>query len=125
MWKNRAKSQTVRSIFVDQFDGAQTTKNLLFQVTKKGRAEAWGADDNESMTIFDAAGLKLRDFDEKFGMTGRFTSTTCPSTGKVVSQLGQTPLEVLNARTYGNDAYWVDTTHNTTKFMLKLVHPLL
>ena len=120
---HRAKSQTVRNMFVDQFDGTQIGKGLLFRTTKKGRDEAWGADDNESMTIFYASGLKLREFDEKFGVTGKFTTTTCQSTGKLVSWLEQTSLEVLNARTYGKDVSWIDTTHNATKFMLKTGPP--
>jgi hypothetical protein len=29
------------------------------------------------------------------------------------------PIEVLNARFYGKDAVWADTTHNATKYTLK------
>ena len=52
---------------MDQFDDTQISRQLLFRVTKKGQAEAWGVDDNEFMTIFYADELKLKEFDEKLG----------------------------------------------------------
>ena len=87
---------------------------------RKGRNEAWGVDDNESMIIFQAEGLKLCEEDSKLGMiAGKFMTRMDPNNRILVAWLEQTPLEVANARVYGKDAVWVDTTHNATKYILK------
>ena len=123
MGKNRMKLQTVRNLLADTFEGLQCSTELLHRVMKKGRDDVWGSDENESMTVFYAEGLKLRSFDSKFGLAGKFTTKTCPSSGTLVAWLEQTPLEVANARIYGKDAIWVDTTHNATKYMFKTGSP--
>ncbi len=119
MGKNRAKGHTVVNMLADQFDGLQVGPDLMYRVMKKGRDEAWGVDDDESMTILYAQGLKLREYNSKYGVHGKFSVRTCHSSGKLISWLEQTPLEVLNARIYAKDAYWLDTTHNATAHKLK------
>jgi hypothetical protein len=117
--KNRVASHTVRNMMQDQFNGLQVERNLANRVMRKGRNEAWGVDDDEAMIIFYAEGLKLCEEDSKLGIAGKFMTRTDPNNGILVAWLEQTPLEVANARVYGKDAVWVDTTHNATKFNLK------
>ena len=68
--KNRMKLQTVRNLLADTFEGLQCSTELLHRVMKKGRDDVWGSDENESMTVFYAEGLKLCSFDSKFGLAG-------------------------------------------------------
>ena len=90
---------------------------------KKGRDDVWGKDNNESITIFYSQGLELREFDTKFGVHGKFNTTSCSTSCALVSWMEQFPLEVLNARIYAKDAVWVDTTHNATKYIFKTASP--
>jgi len=108
MGKHRVKLRTVRNLLADQFEGLKLDKQLLHRVMKKGCDDVWGFDDNESITIFYAQGLNLREFDTKFGVNGKFKTTSCSTSGALVSWLEQLPLEVLNTRIYGKDAVWVE-----------------
>lgn len=119
MGKSRAKSHTVVQVMKDVHGGVTIDRQLMHRVMRKGRIEAWGADDNESMLIFYKNGISLLDVDTKYGVEGKFETTTCPETGTLTSWHEQLPIEVLNARVYGSLAYWVDTTHNATRFGLK------
>ena len=121
--KSRTKTETANNVIADTFDGLRVGTNLLHRVMKKGRDEAWGASETESMMIFYATGLKHRDLDEKYGVEGKFYARTCSSTGKLICWYEQLPLEVLNARAYGQDAAWTDTTHNATMLDLKTGPP--
>ena len=115
----RANEHTVKTAMSTQFEGVKISTSLMHRVMKKGRDEAWGADDEESMLIFYMEGIKLLEFDKRYGVAGTFQTTTCPETGKLLSWSEQMPIEVLNAWAYGIDAYWVDTTHNATRFGFK------
>ena len=120
MGKCRATTSLVQRIIEDQYDGrVYVEPSLMYRIMKEGREEAWGKNDTESIVLFYADGMKLLKNDDRFGVAGKFNVNVCPSSSKIVQWLMQTPLEVLNARTYGKDAVWVDTTHNTTTYMLK------
>ena len=120
MGKCRAQTSLVQRIIEDQYDGrVYVEPSLMYRVMKEGREEAWGKNDTESMVLFYGDGMKLLNNDDRFGVAGKFKVNVCPSSSKIVQWLMQTPLEVLNARIYGKDAVWVDTTHNTTTYMLK------
>ena len=116
--KNRLNIGAVRSMLSDHFNGVQVSDELVYRVMREGRISEWGDSHDESMVIFYAMGLELQKHEEKFGIGGKFLARTCQS-GSLLSWLEQTPLEVLNARVYGKDAVWVDTTHNATKTNLK------
>jgi hypothetical protein len=117
--EERVSAQTAQNIVRSQCDGLQLGTQLVNRVMKKGRDERWGADDNESMLLFYAEGLKLHEEDSELGVAGKFTTTHAENNGVLVSWAEQMPIEVLNARVYGVDAVWADTTHNATKFSLK------
>jgi len=119
MGKSRAQSHTVRTVMSDQFDGVKLDHNLMHRVMRKGRVEAWGGDEHESNLIFYAEGIKLKDHDSRYGVSGKFATTHCSQTPTLLSWMEQTPIEVLNVRVYGGDSFWVDSTHNGTKYTLK------
>ena len=51
-------------------------------------------------------------------VAGKFRTKTGDS-GELEAWSQQHPIEVLNARVYGQDIIWSDTTHNSTKYSLK------
>lgn len=115
----RVNCATAANIISSQFDGLKVTKPLLHRLMRKGRDETWGRDESESMMIFYSAGLKLRDnVDPILGVAGKFRTKTGDS-GELEAWSQQHPIEVLNARVYGQDIIWSDTTHNSTKYSLK------
>ena len=121
--KVRARSNLVKSVFAGQFDGMQLEKNLMHRMMRKGRDEAFGATDSESMIMFYGGGIKLREVDDEYKVGGKFGVRTCASSGELVAWFEQHPVERLNAKFYAKDAVYVDTTHNATKFGLKTGPP--
>ena len=91
MGKHCVKLRTVRILLADQFGGLQLDKQLLHRVMKQGRDDVWGSDDNESITIFYDQGLELREFDKKFGVNGKFETTSCSTSCALASWLEQLP----------------------------------
>jgi hypothetical protein len=117
--KNRVRIGVVRNVVSEHFNGVQIDSGLMHRIMKEGRDDAWGKDDQDSMLIFYDEGLKLKQYDERYGVTGKFCARNCNTTGNLLRWYAQTPLNVLNARVYGKDAVWVDTTHNATSFSFK------
>ena len=122
MGKSRSSAELARNVLFDQH-GVTLSKNLLFRVMQRGRDSAWGGNDTESLTIFHSEGMKLRELCTKYGVCGKFDTKTHNTTGKLLGWYAQHPLEVLNARTYANDAVFVDTTHNATSYSYKTGPP--
>jgi hypothetical protein len=89
----------------------------MYQMFKKGRNEKFGALESESMTILFSCGHKLREFNDKYGLGGKFE--TIFDGVELLAWMEQLPLEVCNARVYGQDAVYCDTTHNATKHKYK------
>lgn len=107
---------------IDQH-GVTLSRNLLNGVMRRGRAEAWGANERESLSIFYAEGLKLREYSDKHGVTGKFETFSANDTGQLLGWYEQSPLEVLNAQVYSGDAVFMDTTHNATTYNFKTGPP--
>ena len=93
MGKSRAQSHTVRTVMTDQF-GVKLDHNLMHRVMRKGRVEAWGGDEHESNLIFYAEGIKLKDHDSRYGVSGKFATTHCSQTPTLLSWMEQTAIEV-------------------------------
>ena len=87
--KVRARSNLVKSVFADQFDGMQLEKNLMHRMMRKGRDEAFGATDSESMIMFYGGGIKLREVDDEYKVGGKFGVRTCASSGELVAWFEQ------------------------------------
>ena len=122
--KNRARANFATNMLLDHH-GITLSKDLLHRVMRKGRDMAWGANESESLCIFYAGGLKLRQECDKLGVHGKFVALTANDTGMLLGWYAQHPLEVLNARVYGVDAVFMDTTHNATKYILKTGPPVV
>ena len=122
--KNRARADFATNMLLDHH-GITLSKDLLHRVMRKGRDMAWGANESESLCIFYAGGLKLRQECDKLGVYGKFVALTANDTGMLLGWYAQHPLEVLNARVYGVDAVFMDTTHNATKYILKTGPPVV
>ena len=114
----RVNYATAKKIMSQQYDGLQVNRQLMNRLMRKGRDENWGKDESESMMIFYSEGLKLKEVDPIFGVPGKFLTKNGDS-GELEAWSQQHPIEVLNARTYGQDVIWSDTTHNATKYSFK------
>ena len=79
----------------------------------------WGGNEPEQMSLFYGNGLKLTEFCPVYGTNGRFETTCGENHGELRAWIAQTPLEVVLARVYGQDAVWCDTTHNACRYFLK------
>ena len=111
--KNRTVAQEARDLFGDLFPDVKLDTNLMNRVMRKGLAEAYGKDDDESMTLFVE---KLVEWKQDGGF---FKIEICPVTGRLLSVACQLKLEKALAEQYGSQVYFCDTTHNTTKYGLK------
>ena len=120
--KNRARADFAKNMLLDHH-GIKLSTNLLHFIMRKGRDKAWGANESESLCIFYAEGLKLRQVCDKLGVHGKFVTLSANDTGMLLGWYAQHPLEVLNARVYGVDAIFMDTTHNATKYSFKTGPP--
>ena len=120
--KNRVRAELAKNVLIDQH-GINLSRNLLNGVMQRGRNEAWGANELESLTIFYGAGWELKNYSAKFGVNGKFDTFSDNNTGQLLGWYEQCPLEVLNARVYGGDAVFIDTTHNATTYSFKTGPP--
>jgi hypothetical protein len=113
------ETQTAQNLIRGEF-GLNVSKTLAKRVMKKGRDARWGKDDDESMLLFYASGLKLREeVDSEYGIPGKFKTKHAESNGVLESWYEQMPVERMNAKVYGQDSVYADTTHNATKTSLK------
>lgn len=111
--RRRARAHMVRSVMKDTFPDVQISKHLMWGTLKAGRDEAYGKDDDTSMVHFLEMSMKNR------SNGGTFAYTMCASTSELVMWTTQCKLELLIAKQYGRDIYFMDTTFNATKFVLK------
>ncbi|KAL7459579.1 hypothetical protein ACHAWC_011403 [Mediolabrus comicus] len=111
-------TKTAQNLMRGQF-GLNVSKSLTNRVMRKGRDARWGKDNDESMLHFYASGLKLREEDSELGIGGKFKTRHRESDGVLSSWYEQAPIEVTNARVYGQDSTHADTTFNTTNTSLK------
>lgn len=111
-------TQTAQNLIRGEF-GLNVSKTLAKRVMKKGHDARWGKGDDEAMLLFYASGLKLREADSEYGIPGKFKTKHAESNGVLTSWYEQMPVEVMNARVYGQDSVYADTTFNATKSPLK------
>ena len=117
--KNCSPANQARNMFSDQYPGHSISNQLLFRVLAKGRGEAFGRDDEESMVLFMERGLQIKQVDPTYGISGKFRTVIDPSNLALVTWHQQHPIEASLARYYGRDCVWQDTTHNATKYNYK------
>jgi len=76
--KNRVSAELARNLLSSQH-GVTVSKNLLFRTMKQGRDKAWGGSETDSLVIFCAEGMKLRENSDKYGVSGKFDVATHPT----------------------------------------------
>jgi hypothetical protein len=114
---SRVPATKAREIMEEQYEGVKVSDQCMYRVFKKGRNEKFGALDSESMAILFSSGHKLREFNNTYGVEGKFE--TIFDGVELLAWMEQLPLEVWSARVYGQDAVYCDTTHNATKYKYK------
>ena len=107
----RAKAHIVKTTMDQMFPGRRYDKQLLYRIMAEGRSSF--GDDDGSFILFVERGLEIR----REG--GTFDIHMCSDTNQVSAWSLQLPISVQLAEAYGDDSYYVDTTHKATKWGFK------
>jgi hypothetical protein len=78
---SRVPATKAREIMQAQYEGVRVSDQCMYRMFKKGRNEKFGALESESMTILFSCGHKLREFNDKYGLGGKFETilSICPT----------------------------------------------
>ena len=107
---SRVEVYFVRNIMKTMFPKLDMDEDLLWRVASKGRAEIVGHNDEDMVKFFEK-GIEMRN------NGGSFQAESSGS--QLYAWSGQTPLEKKLAQVYGDDIYFLDTTHKACQFILK------
>ena len=56
--KSRVRIETCRNLISDRYNGLLIDDDLAYRTMRKGREEAWGKDDNESLLVLYNVGVQ-------------------------------------------------------------------
>jgi len=115
---DRVPAPQVRKTMARLFGGParQYSRALLNRVMRLGR-EAFTGSDKDSVVKFLEHGHRIRQ------LGGKFVYDICPASMKLVSYHTQTVLERELADWYGRRLFYMDSTHNMTRYYLRALPP--
>ena len=96
--------------------GRMYSTNLLNRVSKKGRDQYLGLDQDAMLKLFQHCKLVKKD-------GGLFRPRYCHLSLKLTGYSLQTALELACAKVYGTKLFYMDSTHNCTRHHLKICPP--